>query len=136
MLPSQSDEEKLEEGSIVWEGDGTSANTFATGEFTTSVIDLESRFYSRYRFDADGNEIADSGSDAVTPYPAPIYVHTGVQVGSVDPRPGGRDYSLHRMTPQEEKEYTNSTQRITGSGYRTNAVIYPYTMELIFEITE
>lgn len=136
MLPNGDDVEKIETGTIEWEGDGTAANTWADGLYNTTINSLEDEFYSRYRFDADGTQIGDSGSDSVKPYPAPIYVHTGVQVGSVDPRAGGKDYSTHRMTPQEEKEYANSTQRITGSGYRTNAVIYPYTMELVFEITE
>jgi hypothetical protein len=95
---------------------------------------IEAEFYSQFRHNKDGEAVT-STSDGTKPYPSTIYVHTGVQVGSVDPTPGGKDYSTHRMTPQEESEF-KAGGAVVGSGYRTNAVIYPYTMELIFEITE
>jgi hypothetical protein len=89
-------------------------------------------FVDTNQYDADGNII----SPAPGSFPSTRYVHTGVQVGDIDPTPGGRDYSTHYVTPEEKRQHDNSAGVITGSGYRTNAIIYPYTMELVFEITE
>jgi hypothetical protein len=102
--------------------------------------------------DADTNGIGDSFEEiniynakgvklnsapaATAIYPSTRWVHTGVQVGDVDPTPGGRDYTEHRTTAEEVEMYNNSDFEITGSGFRTNAIIYPYTIELVFELED
>jgi hypothetical protein len=98
---------------------------------------IEDTFDDVYRYRSDGTPYVDENGDKVIgSFPSTRWVHTGVQVGNVDPTPGGADYSTDRMTAQEELEYKNSDGAITGSGYRTNAVIYPYTIELVFEVTQ
>lgn len=92
-----------------------------------------SDFLSTTWFGADGKTIA---TDANPIFPdAAKWVHTGVQVGSVDPQPGGRDYDVNTMNVEEEVIRANSNNILTGSGFRKNAIIYAYSVDLIFEIS-
>lgn len=92
-----------------------------------------SDFLSTTWFGADGKTIA---TDANPIFPDAVkWVHTGVQVGSVDPQPGGRDYDVNTMNVEEEVIRANSNNILTGSGFRKNAIIYAYSVDLIFEIS-
>ncbi len=92
-----------------------------------------SDFLSTTWFGADGKTIA---TDANPIFPDAVkWVHTGVQVGSVDPQPGGRDYDVNTMSVEEEVIRANSNNILTGSGFRKNAIIYAYSVDLIFEIS-
>ena len=64
---------------------------------------------------------------------ATTYVHTGVQVGNVDPQPGGLDYTTDAVNVDEALAISNSGNALTGSGFRRNAVIYCYALDLVFE---
>lgn len=86
-------------------------------------------------FDSKGTSLATSVATPA-PYPSWQYVHTGVQVGDVDPTAGGKDYTDHRRTLEEVEQYTNSAGVIKGSGYRTNAIIFPYSIELVFVLED
>lgn len=92
-----------------------------------------SDFLSTTWFGADGKTIA---TDANPIFPDAVkWVHTGVQVGSVDTQPGGRDYDVNTMNVAEEVIRANSNNILTGSGFRKNAIIYAYSVDLIFEIS-
>lgn len=93
----------------------------------------ESDFLSTTWFGADGKSL---GTDSNPIFPdANKWVHTGVQVGNVDPQPGGRDYDVRTMNVAEEVIRANSVNILTGSGFRKNAIIYAYSVDLIFEIS-
>lgn len=82
---------------------------------------------------ADGTSIA---TNATAIYPSSsIWVHTGVQISGVDPQPGGLDFDMRATTPDEQRVIDNSGGAITGSGYRRGAIIYPYTIDLVFELS-
>lgn len=83
-------------------------------------------------FAADGTAGAAAGS-AIYP-DARKYVHTGVHVGKVDPRPGQKDFDTRYVDPIEEKVVSKSAGAITGSGFRKGAIIYAYTIDLVFEL--
>ena len=93
----------------------------------------DSDFLSTTWFGADGKVIA-TDTNPIFPDGAK-WVHTGVQVGNVDPQPGGRDYDVNTMNVGEEVIRANSNNILTGSGFRKNAIIYAYSVDLIFEIS-
>jgi hypothetical protein len=82
---------------------------------------------------ADGTRII-TGSDKIYP-DATVWVHTGVQVGNVDPQPGGKDYDERPINQTEANVIDKSVGALKGSGFRKNAIIYAYSVDLIFEIT-
>jgi hypothetical protein len=94
------------------------------------------KFYKR--FAADGTLLATNGvgdpGDHIYP-DAGVWVHTGVQVGNVDPQPGGKDYDERPLNQDEANVVAKSGGSLTGSGIRKNAIIYAYSVDLIFEIT-
>lgn len=80
--------------------------------------------------DADGNTIA-TGSNV---YPtSAIWVNTGVHL--VDPQPGAQDFDMIPISANVQRVVNNSGGAISGSGYRRGAIIYPYSIDLVFEIT-
>lgn len=90
-------------------------------------------FVTGYKYDPQGNIIEGNGSLSTTNYypSAGKYVNTGVHV-----------YSNHDMeqlyddTPintEEVIQNVNSKGFIKGSGIRRHAIIFPYTVDLIFE---
>ena len=64
-----------------------------------------------------------TGSDKIYP-DATVWVHTGVQVGNVDPQPGGKDYDERPINQTEENVIDKSVGALKGSGFRKNAIIY------------
>ena len=89
-------------------------------------------FMSSSRYAADGTLLT-TGTDV---YPdATVWVHTGVQVGNIDPQPGGKDYDDRPINQEEANVIAKSGGALKGSGYRKNAIIYAYSVDLIFEIT-
>lgn len=89
-------------------------------------------FKDTTRYAADGSVIT-TGSEIFPD--ATVWVHTGVQVGSVDPQPGGKDYDTRPINQDEANVVAKSGGSLTGSGVRKNAIIYAYSVDLIFEIT-
>jgi hypothetical protein len=89
-------------------------------------------FKDTTRYAADGSVIT-TGSEIFPD--ATVWVHTGVQVGSVDPQPGGKDYDTRPINQDEANVVAKSGGSLTGSGIRKNAIIYAYSVDLIFEIT-
>ena len=90
-------------------------------------------FLSTSKYAADGTILVSGGANV---YPdATVWVHTGVQVGNVDPQPGGKDFTTNAINQAEANIVANSSGTLTGSGFRTNALIYAYSVDLIFEIT-
>lgn len=91
------------------------------------------------QFAADGTLLATNGveetpADHIFP-DATVWVHTGVQVGNVDPQPGGKDYDERPINQTEANIIAKSGGVLKGSGRRKNALIYAYSVDLIFEIT-
>lgn len=94
-------------------------------------------------YDASGNQTATT--DTIDPntgvkttgsfvYPtAKKYVHTGVELAGVDPQPGGADYDARPINPVEAQAISRSGNQLTGSGYRTGPLTYPYSIDLLFE---
>jgi hypothetical protein len=81
-------------------------------------------------YNADGTTIT-SGSNI---YPTALqYVHTGVHVGNVNPNPGEKDYDARAVDAKEENMISNGAA-IKGSGYRRGAIIYAYSIDLVFEV--
>ena len=105
-------------------------------QVTSNPTEEDFKFYKK--FAADGTLLATNGSGAPGDhiYPdAGVWVHTGVQVGNVDPQPGGKDYDERPINQTEANVIAKSNGAITGSGFRKNALIYAYSVDLIFEIT-
>jgi hypothetical protein len=63
------------------------------------------------------------------------WVHTGVHVGNVNPTPGGKDFDERTIDESESKVRKASLEYLTGSGYRKGALIYAYSIDLVFEIS-
>jgi hypothetical protein len=85
---------------------------------------------NKYR--ADGTLEVSGGT-----YPtALMWVHTGVHVGNVDPQPGGKDYDESFLSQEERLWKDNSGGVLKGSGYRKGALIYPYAVDLVFEVMD
>jgi hypothetical protein len=103
-----------------------------TTHYTEYKNPLQENWTSTTLYNADGTVKA----TAATPiYPdATKYVHTGVHVGTVDPRPGQKDFDARSIDATEEKLVFNSNSAIKGSGFRKGAIIYAYTIDLVFEI--
>lgn len=94
-------------------------------------------FAAAQRFAEDGTEIIPERPipDGTKPFPnATLWVHTGVQVGNVDPQPGGGDYTNNAMSIDEANVVARSGNQLSGSGFRRNAIIYAYIVDLVFEI--
>jgi hypothetical protein len=95
-----------------------------------------SDFLSHLWFAADGKSLGSVPIEQTPIFPdSSKWVHTGVQVGNVDPQPGGRDYDERTLNVGEELIRANSGNILTGSGFRKNAIIYAYSVDLIFEIS-
>lgn len=109
---------------------------------------------SANHYDAKGNRLATTNTyngrgqlfepgDDIYPN-GRIYVHTGVHVGNLDPQPGGYDYTDTIMTPEDHSlvelssrgiDLSSGKLPISGKGYRRGAIIYPYSIDLIFEVS-
>lgn len=83
-------------------------------------------------FDNNGSALAATGTFPT----AKQWVHTGVHVGDVDPQPGQKDYDVSAVNEQERLWNANSGGAIKGSGYRKGAIIYPYAVDLVFEVSD
>lgn len=93
-------------------------------------------FGSNSTYGPDGTDNTPSPAPTNKPYPnAKIWVHTGVQVGSVDPQPGGVHYDTNPTSVEEANIIAKSGGALTGSGFRRNAIIYAYSIDLVFEVT-
>jgi hypothetical protein len=83
-------------------------------------------------YDAEGYQKGTGGT-----YPtAKKYVHTGIEPqngAGVDPQPGGDDYDNRPISQAEKAMVENSGNSLPGSGYRKGPLIYPYTIDLLFE---
>lgn len=110
-----------------------SQSTMSSG-FTPALTAAD--FGSNSIYDASGKDITPSPAPTTKPYPnAKLWVHTGVQVGNVDPMPGGIHYDTSPTSVEEATIVANSGGALTGSGYRRNAIIYAYSVDLVFEVT-
>ncbi len=110
---------------------GTGTSVYMNDNFVSAITNPGGMNFSSTTWrDADGNTIA-TGSNV---YPtSAIWVHTGVQIN--DPQPGGQDYDMRPISADEQRVVNNSGGAISGSGYRRGAIIYPYSIDLVFEIT-
>ena len=75
------------------------------------------------------------------------YVHTGVVVGEgdhavpgVDPQPGGLDYTTDPISAAETAASQNAASQgtyypLTGSGIRRGPRVYPFSIDVIFEMS-
>lgn len=93
-------------------------------------------FGSNSLYAADGTNITPSPAPTNKPFPnASLWVHTGVVVNGVDPQAGGPDYDTNVTSIEEANIVAKSGGQLTGSGVRRNAIIYAYSVDLIFEVT-
>lgn len=93
-------------------------------------------FSSNTTYGEDGSNNTPSPAPTTYPYPSStVWVHTGVQVGSVDPQPGGLDYDTAPQSVVEANAYAKSGGALVGSGNRRGAIIYAYSVDLVFEVT-
>jgi len=93
-------------------------------------------FGSNARYAPDGTNITDSPAPTNRPYPSSTtWVHTGVQFGSIDPQPGGVSYDTSVTSVEEANIVAKSGGALTGSGFRRNAIMYAYSVDLVFEVT-
>lgn len=100
-----------------------------------------SDYFTNNQYDQNGNVTATTNPLTPTFPSARVYVHTGVHVGwcqsetnpGVDPQPGGVDYTTDVMNAQESLMVKNSNGFILGSGIRRGAIIYPFSVDLVFE---
>lgn len=93
-------------------------------------------FGSNSLYAPDGTNITPTPAPTNKPFPnASLWVHTGVQVSSVDPQPGGTTYDTSVTSVEEANIVAKSGGQLTGSGVRRNAIIYAYSVDLIFEVT-
>lgn len=102
----------------------------------SSIPLMTADFGSNSRFAADGTDITPSPAPTNKPYPNDsLWVHTGVQVTNVDPQAGGTTYDTSVTSVEEANIVAKSGGLLTGSGVRRNAIIYAYSVDLIFEVT-
>lgn len=110
-----------------------SQQTMSTG-FTPPLTAAD--FGSNSLYAADGTNNTPTPAPTTKPYPnAKLWVHTGVQVGNVDPMPGGIHYDANPTSVEEANLIAKSGGTLTGSGFRRNAIIYAYAVDLVFEVT-
>jgi hypothetical protein len=84
-------------------------------------------------YDANGVK---KNSTAGTYPTAKKYVHVGVEPengSGLDPQPGGDDYDTSAVSQAEKEMVENSKGSLVGSGYRKGPLIYPYSIDLLFE---
>ncbi|MGZ8545896.1 MAG: hypothetical protein ACXWVU_00750 [Sulfuricurvum sp.] len=109
-----------------------------TSTSTETPITQES-FIDTRLFNEDGS-VKLSGSTCAS---ARKWVHTGVHVGDVNPQPGGKDFDSRPVNETERKMIQTSKSdllnsgnaALDGSGYRRGAMVYAYSIDLIFEIS-
>jgi hypothetical protein len=93
-------------------------------------------FGSNSLYAPDGTNITPTPAPTNKPFPnASLWVHTGVQIGNVDPQPGGQTFDTAPVSVEEANIIAKSGGQLTGSGFRRNAIPYAYSVDLIFEVT-
>lgn len=93
-------------------------------------------FGSNSTYGADGTNNTPSPAPSNKPFPSSLlWVHTGVQVGNIDPQPGGADFDSNPTSVEEANIISKSGGTLPGSGFRRNAIIYAYSVDLVFEVT-
>lgn len=93
-------------------------------------------FGSNSLYAPDGTNITPTPAPTNKPFPSStLWVHTGVQVGNVDPQPGGTTFDTNPVSVEEANIIAKSGGQLTGSGFRRNAIAYAYSVDLIFEVT-
>ena len=116
------------------------------GEAYSSSIPAGEVWALDHSLNDDGTINANTPGSSI--YPSYLtWVHTGVQVGNVDPYPGGKDYDTRAVNEDERKQLDNfqksvkynagnPAQNLAGSGYRRGAIIFPYAVDLVFEVSD
>lgn len=93
-------------------------------------------FGSNSLYAPDGTNITPNPAPTNKPFPSStVWVHTGVQIGNVDPQPGGQTFDTKPVSVEEANIIAKSGGQLTGSGFRRNAIAYAYSVDLIFEVT-